>query len=285
MKKRYRVRITLSGYLLIGLTLVVALAGVNTGNNLLYLSASALLALMTLSGLASWLNLSRVKVELEPPPEIFAGLPALFRVHLRGPFWPCFFLRVRTPYGETLVPWFRGKRTVSLWLRFPRRGTGRLSFLELVSGYPLGFFRRTRFLESNLALTVYPRPQSGPLRIVALEVGEAGSSLSGSAETEPEDLVGLEPFREGTPASRIAWKASAARGELLVKLFRGSSGPRIVLDLRPPISEELVSRATEVVLRSLREGKSVGLKLPEREIPPGRGDDHRRILLEALAYV
>ncbi len=284
MRSRYRVKITPSGYILVGLTLAVALAGVNTGNNLLYLSASGLLALMTVSGLLSWLNLGRIRMALEPPEEIFAGLSAPFRLHLSGPRWPCFFLRLRTPYGETAVPYFRKSLTSILWLRFPRRGRQTLLSLELASGYPLGFFRRTRLVEVDLSVTVYPHPLPGPLEVSSLAPQSGLSRSSPAGSGEPEDFLGLKPYRKGVPASRIAWKASARARTLQIKEFGGPSGQEILIDLTPLVSEEVLSRATHLVLSALKEGMAVGLKLPELEIPPGRAPSHRRRLLEALAH-
>ncbi len=283
MRRRYRVRITLSGYILIALTVAVGMAAVNTGNNLLYLSAAGLLSLMTLSGLFSWFNLREVRVEIRPPEEVFCGLSAPFVLHLYGPRWPCFFLRLTSPYGETLLPYFRRRTRVLLWLCLPRRGRVRLETLSLSSGYPLGFFRRTRYLSLNLTLTVYPRPYPGPVREIPGEEAAAFYGGDSADSGEPEDLSGLEPYREGVPASRIAWRASARTGGLLVKEFAGPSGRKILIDLGHP-TEIAISRATHRVLSALARGMEVGLRLRGEVIPPGKGPEHRKRLLEALAH-
>ena len=53
MANRYHARITSSGYVYILITVVISVAAVNTGNNLLYLISSIMLALMFISGLSS----------------------------------------------------------------------------------------------------------------------------------------------------------------------------------------------------------------------------------------
>jgi len=280
VKRRYRVRITLAGWLLIGFTLAVALAAVNTGNNLLYLATSALLGLMTISGLLSFWNLALVRVELEPPKEVFAGLPAPFRVRLNGPPFPVFFLHLRGEGGSLRCPCFRRRFEGILFLRFPRRGRVLLKELRVSSAYPLGFFVRTRRVPVDLDLLVYPRPLKG--RWPEGRSFRSGGGGSGPEEA-PEDLWGLRPFREGEPPGRIAWRASALRGHLLSKEFRGEGGEAFILDLSRGFDEEALSRATGAVLGGLSRGFSVGLKLPGLTIPPGRGPDQRRLLLEALA--
>ncbi|QJA06772.1 DUF58 domain-containing protein [Thermosulfurimonas marina] len=280
MKRRYQVRITLPGGLLIAFTLAVALAAVNTGNNLLYLCTSALLGLMTVSGLLSFWNLALVRVEIEPPEEVFSGLPAPFRVRLYGPPFPVFFLHLQGEGGGLRCPYFRRQFEGKLFLKFPRRGRVPLKGLRISSAYPLGFFVRIRWIPLDLDLLVYPRPLKGG-RFGARFLG-SGEGASGPEEA-PEDLWGLRPFREGEPAGRIAWRASALRGRLLAKEFRGEGGESLVLDLSQGFDEEGLCRATGAVLEGLSRGLSVGLRLPGLEIAPGRGPDQRRRLLEALA--
>ncbi|HFC97205.1 MAG TPA: DUF58 domain-containing protein [Thermosulfurimonas dismutans] len=284
MKTRFRVRITTAGYLYIALTLAVALAGVNTGNNLLYLCASALLALMTLSGLLSVINLLGLSVRIEPPEEIFAEVPSPFGIHLQARGWPRFFLRVRLFEGESRVLYLRDRCRVLLWVRLPRRGEVLLPPLEIYSGYPLGLFRRSRFWPVGIRLLVYPRPLPGRVPFSVRETVPASSSGARFRQPEPEEFSGLGPYREGIPASRIAWRASARTGALRMKEFEGGGGRTLILDLGPAPSEEELSRATHLILRALGEGYAVGLRLGRREIPPGRGPQKRRQLLEALAH-
>jgi len=61
----------------LGAVLVVALAALNTGNNLLFMILACLLAGVLISGLLSRLVLSGVDVRLELPEHIFAGRPIM----------------------------------------------------------------------------------------------------------------------------------------------------------------------------------------------------------------
>jgi len=62
LKKRYRVKITRWGYIYILITIIISLGAANTSNNLLYLLAAALLAIMLISGLSSMVNITGLKI-------------------------------------------------------------------------------------------------------------------------------------------------------------------------------------------------------------------------------
>src|SRR3954463_8286892 len=65
--------ITKEGVFYIVLTLIIGVAALNTGNNLLFLVVAAMLAAVLVSGIASWLNLKNVELEVVLPGQVFAG--------------------------------------------------------------------------------------------------------------------------------------------------------------------------------------------------------------------
>ena len=76
MKKRYRVKITAAGYVYVLITIILGVGAVNTGNNLLYLMSSLLLALMVLSGMSSLGNLFSLSVSRSASSEAcYGGYP------------------------------------------------------------------------------------------------------------------------------------------------------------------------------------------------------------------
>ena len=66
-------RITREGWIYIGGIIIVALAALNTGNNLLFLILASLIAIILMSGILSSITLSGVEMRLELPEHIFAG--------------------------------------------------------------------------------------------------------------------------------------------------------------------------------------------------------------------
>ncbi|PYU84008.1 MAG: hypothetical protein DMG51_11175, partial [Acidobacteria bacterium] len=68
-------RVTLEGWIYLGGIILVALAALNTGNNLLFLILASLIALVLMSGILSSITLSGIEMRLVLPEHIFAGQP------------------------------------------------------------------------------------------------------------------------------------------------------------------------------------------------------------------
>lgn len=283
IKKEYKVKITRSGYILILTTIVIAVAGVNTGNNLLYLIASVALSIMMISGFASFINIAFLEVSIKATEEVFARIPAAFTVTIKGPPWRVFFINLSSPFGETKIISFKKKAKVTMWLKLPHRGNVLVNQFVLHSGYPFGFFRRFRFLENKFELLVYPQPLKGKVKFIFEGEKEKGEDKIGG-ENESFDIKDFKNYTPGEPVSRIAWKLSARRGEIIVREFFKEGGKNLVIELPPGYTETDISYATNLILENMKMGIPVGLKLPNREFPPECSKKHRKKLLEALAH-
>jgi uncharacterized protein (DUF58 family) len=84
MRDAFDYEVTRAGLIYIAVTLVLALAGLNTGNNLLWIVVAAMLAAIVVSGLASALVLRGLELEVHTPDQVFAGRPLLARLLLRN---------------------------------------------------------------------------------------------------------------------------------------------------------------------------------------------------------
>jgi uncharacterized protein (DUF58 family) len=280
---RYQVKITRSGFIYIGLTIALGVGAANTGNNLLYLMASLMLGLMLLSGLSSLVNLRGLDVSMDPPGELFAGVPAAFTLRVRKRRGSSFFLRFQTPFGRAFLPSVRGEVRAPVWLTFPKRGRAHIEAVEIQSGFPLGFFRRLHARRLDLDVLVYPRPIHQALPPLG---GIAGGSHPQVGAGEPGDEVhGLRIFRRTDPLKRVDWKATARRGRMIVREFDRIAGDTLTIDLSGPARsrEAALSRACHLVLEASRLGLRVALVLPDRTVAPARGTVHRRSLLEVLS--
>lgn len=91
--------VTRAGLIYIGLTLVLALAGLNTGNNLLWIVVAAMLAAIVVSGLSSALVLRGLELDVHTPEHVFAGHPVMARLmlHNRQRLLPSFSVSVAPP--------------------------------------------------------------------------------------------------------------------------------------------------------------------------------------------
>jgi len=86
----------------LGLALILALAALNTGNNLLWVVVSAMIAAVLVSGLAAAVNLAGLELDVHLPEFGFAGRPLRARMvlHNRGRMLPAVSVTV-TPIGNT----------------------------------------------------------------------------------------------------------------------------------------------------------------------------------------
>src|SRR6202050_4359438 len=88
--------ITRGGVIDVLVTLVIGIAALNTGNNLLYIVVAAMLAAILVSGSVSALVLRGLELQVRLPEHVFAGRPVVGRIALRNSrrFLPSFSIRV-----------------------------------------------------------------------------------------------------------------------------------------------------------------------------------------------
>jgi uncharacterized protein (DUF58 family) len=91
--------VTREGLVYMALVLVIGVAALNTGNNLLFIVVSAMLAAIVVSGIASAAMLQRVETEITLPEHVFANNTVTGRVsvHNRSRWWPAFSISVVPP--------------------------------------------------------------------------------------------------------------------------------------------------------------------------------------------
>lgn len=77
--------VTRAGAFYVGVVLLIGIAALNTGNNLLYIIVAAMLAALAASGVASAVCLRRLELELKIPEQIFAMTEVLATVCVRNP--------------------------------------------------------------------------------------------------------------------------------------------------------------------------------------------------------
>src|SRR5260370_1072965 len=88
--------VTRAGLIFILISVVIGIAAINTGNNLLYVVVAALLSAILVSGIASALVLRSLQLDVHLPEHVFAGRPMLARLLLRNTssWLPSFSVRV-----------------------------------------------------------------------------------------------------------------------------------------------------------------------------------------------
>lgn len=100
--------VTKEGLAYMGLVLIVGIAALNTGNNLLFIIVSAMLTAILISVVASAAMLRRMEMEVGLPEHVFVNVAVLGRVTVRNQsrWWPSFSVSVVPPKAKAAkVKW------------------------------------------------------------------------------------------------------------------------------------------------------------------------------------
>jgi uncharacterized protein (DUF58 family) len=242
-------RVTREGWIYIAGIMLVALAALNTGNNLLFLILASLIATILMSGILSSITLSGVALRLELPEHIFAGQPVRALVELENEklTLPSFSLRVEaaktknapaSTFLETPVyfPYLPKRERVqqSVPITFARRGAYRQDAFRIVTRFPFGFLQKAHRLELRTETIVYPSVEP------AQEFVEILPGLQGALESlskgRGQDLYALRDYVPSDSARHVHWKASARLGSLMVREFTREDDCRVLLVLDPHVA-------------------------------------------------
>ena len=242
-------RISREGWIYLAGIILVALAALNTGNNLLFLILSSLVAIVLMSGILSSITLSGIEMRLLLPEHIFAGQPVRAVVELENAklTLPSFSLRVEaartkgspaaamleTPVYFPYLPKNDRVQQVVPML-FPRRGVYRQEAFRIVTRFPFGFLQKARHLNLKTEALVYPsvEPTEEYLDILPGLQGALESLVKGRGQ----DLYALRDYLPTDSARHVHWKASARLGSLMVREFTREDESRILLVLDPHLS-------------------------------------------------
>jgi uncharacterized protein (DUF58 family) len=294
------IRITRVGFWFVALSLLVAVAATNTGNNALYMVLATMLALLVVSGVMSRSNLRLLEIEVETPDEIFARRPfqTYFKVRNRARFFSRWLMVLSLSHARkhVFIPSLsRADRSSGrIDTMVMRRGRHRIEFAHLWSVFPLGLFRKGLRYRLEHEMLVYPEifPQAHAVTERAARVGDESTRERGWGH----ELHSLREFRSGDDPRSIHWKRSAQAGGLVFMERQAEEGRRmaIVFDnavgrLRTGEAEErfeaLVSEAATAAHQYLEAGFEIELVTRDQVQGFGSGPSHRRRLLEHLALL
>lgn len=124
--------VTRAGMIYILITVVIGIAAINTGNNLLYVIVAALLSAIIVSGVASAVVLRSLELDVHLPEHVFSERPTVARLLLSNDstWMPSFSIRVapakrkrvrRWQWDADTFGWPRNRAPEQQWLRLPDR--------------------------------------------------------------------------------------------------------------------------------------------------------------------
>jgi uncharacterized protein (DUF58 family) len=296
---------TREGWYFLIATLLVGLAAINAGLNLLFLIWGMMLFLILASGVLSEMCLRGLVIRRSMPQAIFAEAPYLMGISLtnakrRLPSFSvevedlvagrpiekrCYFLKL--PAGRMQETAYRHVAR--------HRGRLRLSGFRVSTRFPFGLIHKSKDVAAGTDLLVYPAMVPVPedlLRGFASQHGRGQHKW----RSRRGEFFGLREFRQGDDPRDIHWRTSARRGGAFVRETEDDEGQevRLVLDNRVSSGsalapdeafERAVSLAASVACEMLHRGYRVGLAVSGEEITPEGGPAQATRILRFLALL
>lgn len=304
-------RFTRRGAFFILAVFALSLATFNTGNNLLILILSFLLASFIVSGLVANLVLLGLKISLNVPETIHAGQRAVFLVTLHNlkRFSPSFALKLkgeRRGAGEEIqgtdffvqeksFPYVRAKEKVSVNLHseFSRRGVYPVRGFEVKTTFPFGFFSRGRNLDAKGSILVFPALRN--LNSIFMRYPHLQGVEQKERRGSGTDLYNIRGYNSGDSSRFVHWKSTAKLARLMIKDF--SREEEFALNLffstylpeRSPTHleqfEKAVSYLASLACYYSNRGHSFAFSSGEFEVAVGGEDRNYQALMQYLATV
>jgi len=285
---------TVGGAVILALIVIVGFSAWNTGNNLLFLVLSLLVASLVVGFFAGNLCLKKLDVKMRFPETIFAGeaTPILVSLHNRKRIFPTFSViaQVRGNERETSIlfdeikeilplKWAKKfakppivRRTLDYFVFVPRRDSienktehifehrGRfiIKDFELSTKFPFGFFRHRRRLSAQEAeIAVFPKLISIDEETIdlPLEAGELVANKKGLGQ----DLLSLRDYQPMDDLRRVDWRATARAQRLIVREFSAEDDKRVTIIFDTRLEAE--NNEKKLTLREKIEAEQKGKKL------------------------
>lgn len=279
-------------------TFAVGVAAINTGNNLMYLVLSMMLALMVISGILSENVLKSVKVERRTPLEIWAKTPFVMEYELINPkrFFPSYSLRIREKNLEAVKEPYIFKLSAGAQKiakgEFVTDKRGWLEFEQIMisTRFPFGLFEKAKLVEKSATTIVFPA-------LVPIEDESAGLERNkweqmSNRKGEGEGLFGIKEYVEGDNPRKILWKVSAKAGKLMMRETEAMETPKIsiLLDVSGYFErrdenslETAIGKCAWLAKSYVEKDFLVRLLLPGEDTSFGSGVTHLKRILTTLA--
>jgi uncharacterized protein (DUF58 family) len=270
-QRSQRIRMTVSGALLIALAFGIGSAAYNAANNILFITLSLLLACLVLSGVLSWLNFRGINWRLRIVPPLRVGQEAIVTLEVRNtkrilPTYGLWFdvlaravergpaakaettmtargAEVRAALAKAEEATARDrlflrarldpKNQIAMDWTFRPRQRGRL-YVELQnvgSLFPFGFLSKSFAAGLRAEAIVWPAPVEYRRFAITASRRPNGGERMARAGGG-SDLLALRRYARGDSHSLIHWKASARVGQLLVRQLAAESMERFAVWIR-----------------------------------------------------
>jgi uncharacterized protein (DUF58 family) len=275
----------------------------NTGNNLLYMVLSLLLAFLVLSGVLSESALRGIQVRRRLPRDVQAERPVPVLLEIRNDqrLAPAFAVVIEDCLGDDVesgavagrVFAFRIGAGATETRSYPLRAEGRgaLSFagFRVATRFPFGLFSKALRIDAPAEALV--APALDPVAVAAERSAPARDEGGAGRGLPRPEAAGLRAWAPGDAFRHVHWRASARRGALLVRDRERDGRAELWVrlatrDAEPGAAfERAVRHAASEAAAGLALGLRVGLATDGARLAPQGGAAQRRRLLAFLATV
>ncbi len=233
-----------AGLVFCTMILLVVILSITSGNNLLYLILSVLLAAMFVSVVGSRLSLSRIQVGVRFPDHLFAEEVVTFDVNVtnRKRLLPAISIGIasqesESPAGETAsvvelayLPIIPARTEVGMRIerRFAKRGVYPIRGFLIGTRFPLGFIEQRRVIPAEGEIVVYPAMKL-PEDFLS-QVKPANGQIESLYRGSGTDLYAIRPYQASDHHHHIDWKATAKTSTLMVREFTRDEDWRVTVE-------------------------------------------------------
>lgn len=272
---------------------LIAVAALNTGNNLIYLIFSLMLSFLLLSYIILKINLSGIDISISADGPIFANSTSMLRLNIRNRKKTASYsiiAEAETPEERLYCGHIPGRSefTDILPVQFRRRGIHDRLDLIMQSGFPFILFRKAVRISIPCRIIVYPE---------LIDIENIMSSFSAldergaySVRGAGDEVYSLRSYQYGDDWRRIHWKASARQDSFVVREYAEQRSEKITILLdnlggKSLHFEKAVSAAGSLAKQFIESGNEVRMLAAGIELPFGSGREHLWSILDALASV
>ncbi len=298
---------TTEGRVLLLLTVMMALIGVDVQSTQVFLLWTALAGLLTASLIGRrWFGLSGVEVAVRAPRHVTEGEPleisvelinhgalAQHAIRVAGPFLPWDGSWVsRAPRIKTLDPGERIERVMRAV--FIERGEHHLDVFQAAALLPLGLALGPAAESTGCRFTVLPRAAN--VAEVSFEPGSADPARSAGNQSSQArgasfELLGVRAYRSGDPARDLHVRTWARTGQPHVREYQATQSGRVLLVLDAagsrdePAYEASIRLCAGICMKLVDTGRTLDLVVSSApEALRGVGS-HQESLTAALAML
>jgi len=284
--KRRRIYILPSrfGMMLSVILATMLIAGLNYNSNLALVFAFLMVSMALVTMHHCNRNLLRLRIDVTPEVDAFAGREAVFEFALRNDSSVDrrdIEVRCMTARGMGSVA-AKEDTSISVAVPVAQRGVTTVNQFELRTYYPFGWFYSWTYVQESLTIFAAPAPRGSRM---LPSVGAQGNAAHSETRGD-EDFSGLRAYEPGVPLKHMAWKVLARGGEAAVRSYSSLAAQPEWLEWSSLAGLDAEARLSQLCLWVLEcdaAQRPYGLRIPGKEIAPSGGAAHRFACLRALA--